>query len=152
MNQEIIQKLIQNGVKSLKEFGFYVTTENIITDGVYSAFFYSMLTKELGKGVDSEIKYLLNEIGKIKEENTEIKKDELLMENVMGLIKKHHSIVNKIEELQDEEDLLSKEILEATKSLNRKELLEIYPKIKNSEAKYNLFLRITKEEKTQNLT
>lgn len=69
----------------------------------------------------------------------------------MGLIKKHHSIVNKIEELQDEEDLLSKEILEATKSLNRKELLEIYPKIKNSEAKYNLFLRITKEEKTQDL-
>lgn len=59
------QKLIEAGVRNLKEFGYPdCNTENILTDAIYSRFFEKMLEENLGHGVDNEIKFLL---AKIKE-------------------------------------------------------------------------------------
>ena len=53
--------LIAAGVKHLKEYGYpNVTAENILTDRIYSAFFKSMLEDNMGKGVDTAIKGLLD--------------------------------------------------------------------------------------------
>lgn len=49
-------KLIQAGVKNLREFGYeHVDSENILTDVVYSAFFRNMLKENKGLGFDKEI-------------------------------------------------------------------------------------------------
>lgn len=61
----IREKLIANGVKNLKEFGYSdVTATNIITDQVYSAFFKSMLkdNKGHGHGVDDILDSIIAEI------------------------------------------------------------------------------------------
>lgn len=64
MNMKFINKLTENGVKNLKEFGYpNVDPENIFTDMIYSAFFSKMLEEALGNGLDEEVNYLL---GKIK--------------------------------------------------------------------------------------
>jgi hypothetical protein len=56
-------KLLANGVRNLKEFGYPAATkENILTDRIYSAFFKSMLEDNMGKGADEAIKALLAEI------------------------------------------------------------------------------------------
>jgi len=63
MNQQIVNKIITNGVKNLKEFGYpAVTKENILTDEVYSMFFKNMLKDNLDQGFDEEINYLINQI------------------------------------------------------------------------------------------
>jgi hypothetical protein len=61
-------KLIENGVRNLKEFGYpSVDTKNILTDGVFKQFFVSMLKDNLGQGFDTEINALLSELaGKTK--------------------------------------------------------------------------------------
>jgi len=65
MKEKIKEKLIQNGIKNLSEFGYeMVNKENILTDLVYSAFFLRMLKDNLGidKRADEAITELINEI------------------------------------------------------------------------------------------
>jgi hypothetical protein len=66
MNLTIKEKLIEAGIKNLKEYGYpHVTKENILTDEVYSAFFQSMLNDNKGQGgkeVDNAIDVLLSQI------------------------------------------------------------------------------------------
>ena len=60
-------KLIANGVRNLKEFGYpAVTKENILTDYVFAAFFKSMLQENLGLGADDVINQLIAECDKAK--------------------------------------------------------------------------------------
>ncbi|HQR98132.1 MULTISPECIES: hypothetical protein [unclassified Polaromonas] len=57
-------KLIKNGVKNLKTFGYPEVNEiNILTDLIYKAFFRSMLEDNLGSsaGIDEAINELLKE-------------------------------------------------------------------------------------------
>lgn len=55
------EKIIQNGVKNLKEFGYpHVNEQNILTDIIYSAFFKNML--EENKGQNSMIDEVLDEL------------------------------------------------------------------------------------------
>lgn len=59
------KKLIEAGVRNLKEFGYpSVDKDNILTDEVYAEFFKSMLNDNKGKGVDNEIDELLEMIKK----------------------------------------------------------------------------------------
>lgn len=61
-------KLISNGIKNLKEFGYpEVTADNILTDIIYSGFFKSMLKDNLGHSaqIDKAINELLEEIKKV---------------------------------------------------------------------------------------
>ena len=63
MNQKVVDKIIANGVKNLKEFGYVnCTEEQILTDDVYKMFFENMLKENLGQGFDTEINYLLEKI------------------------------------------------------------------------------------------
>lgn len=56
-------KIIEAGVRNLKEFGYpNASKDNILTDPIYSAFFKSMLEDNLGKGADEAINQLLSEI------------------------------------------------------------------------------------------
>ncbi|PLS19429.1 hypothetical protein CVD28_03160 [Bacillus sp. M6-12] len=64
------------------------------------------------------------------------------MKKLEEMINRHGAIIDKIEKLEDEKHELDKKILEETKNLNKEELLKIYPQIKSSEVKYQLFLRI----------
>lgn len=60
MQLRIQAKLVDAGVKNLREYGYpNVDAKNIMTDQIYSAFFKSMLQDNLGKGVDAEINDLL---------------------------------------------------------------------------------------------
>ncbi len=63
---DVQSKLVDAGVRNLKEFGYPgVTTENIMTDTVYKAFFASMLRDNIGaagSNVDSAINDLLSKI------------------------------------------------------------------------------------------
>lgn len=64
------QKLIDAGVKNLKEFGYpSVDAENILTDQIYSAFFRSMLddTLSMKPSLKSVIDELLAEIDQTTE-------------------------------------------------------------------------------------
>ena len=59
-------KLLAAGVRNLKEFGYPgVTTENILTDSVYSAFFRSMLEEHSGVG-KADAQLLLEEIKQLE--------------------------------------------------------------------------------------
>lgn len=63
MEQKIVEKIIENGVKNLKSFGYpSVTKENILTDMIYGAFFKRMLDEAKGKGFDDEINHILSKI------------------------------------------------------------------------------------------
>lgn len=72
-DEQLKQKLIEAGIKNLKEFGYPgVNEENILTDYVYSAFFKPMLeedsnrvTKQLRQVCDE----LLTVIAKSNKEN-----------------------------------------------------------------------------------
>ena len=56
----IEKKLIQAGVRNLREFGYPDCNENnILTDKIYSAFFRSMLEDNKRHGVDREINAIL---------------------------------------------------------------------------------------------
>lgn len=60
-------KLIEAGVKNLREFGYPdCNSENILTDQIYSAFFKSMLEDNKGKGVDKEIDALIDRMSNTK--------------------------------------------------------------------------------------
>lgn len=65
-NEEIKSKLLAAGVKNLKDFGYpHVTTENILTDEVYSEFFKSMLKENKGQStrqVDTVMEGLIKQI------------------------------------------------------------------------------------------
>lgn len=64
-NEQIREHLLKAGVKNLKEFGYpEVTTDTILTDEIYKAFFKSMLEDNLGNGkqVDEVINQLLSEV------------------------------------------------------------------------------------------
>ena len=64
MQKSIRDKLVEAGVKNLKEFGYpSCNNQNILTDRIFKPFFVSMLRENLGKGVDAEIKALLKECG-----------------------------------------------------------------------------------------
>jgi len=66
----IKDKLIEAGVKNLKDYGYpAVDKENILTDIIYSGFFLSMLRENLGQGIDAPINELIEEIN--KNESTE---------------------------------------------------------------------------------
>ncbi len=54
LSDEVIQKkLIEAGIKNLKEFGYPdVNSENILTDIVYAGFFKSMLNDNKGQSTD----------------------------------------------------------------------------------------------------
>ena len=59
----IEKKLLQAGVKNLRDFGYPDCNEtNILTDQIYSAFFKSMLEDNKGMGVDKEIYALLKSL------------------------------------------------------------------------------------------
>jgi hypothetical protein len=61
------EKLVEAGVKNLKEFGYpHVDAESILTDQPYSSFFKSMLEDNLGRGADDAIKALLAEIEQVQ--------------------------------------------------------------------------------------
>jgi hypothetical protein len=68
MNQKLIDKLIENGIKNLQEFGYpSVNKDNILTDMVYSMFFKKMLkeSKDELEGypeIIEAIDYLLGKI------------------------------------------------------------------------------------------
>lgn len=63
MGNALRDKLIANGIRNLKEYGYpSVDASNILTDHIYSQFFKSMLEDNLGKGADKDIKALLAEI------------------------------------------------------------------------------------------
>jgi hypothetical protein len=66
--KEIKEKIILNGVRNLKEFGYpNVDEKNILTDVVYSDFFKSMLEENKTSGnltIDLAITELLTEITK----------------------------------------------------------------------------------------
>ncbi len=65
---QIKEKLIQAGIRNLKEFGYpSVTPENIFTDIIYSGMFKSMLNDNKDKStslVDDCIDELLSQIKK----------------------------------------------------------------------------------------
>lgn len=64
-NKSVREALVLAGVKNLKEFGYpAVSTENILTDRVYSAFFLSILADNRGHGFDKEIDALIASIKK----------------------------------------------------------------------------------------
>ena len=64
----IVNKLIQAGVKNLREFGYaYCDESNILTDELYSMFFENMLNENKDNGVDAEINELLFQIKKNRE-------------------------------------------------------------------------------------
>lgn len=66
-SKQIQQKLIQAGVKNLKEFGYPECDEtSILTDKVYSRFFLSMLDDHMGNS--SEVQALKLKITKAKAE------------------------------------------------------------------------------------
>jgi hypothetical protein len=66
MTDRVRKHLIAAGISNLQEFGYdRVTTENILTDEVYSRFFLSMLRDNLGNGFDTEISALIAEIEKL---------------------------------------------------------------------------------------
>ena len=66
--RQIRAKIIANGVRNLKEFGYpSVTPENILTDMIFRKFFKSMLEDNLGKGQDVTIGELLEEIEKAED-------------------------------------------------------------------------------------
>lgn len=55
-NLLIEEKLVEAGVKSLREFGCeHCTEENIFTDEIYSALFLSMLKGNKGHGRDLDL-------------------------------------------------------------------------------------------------
>lgn len=57
----IKQQIISAGIKNLKDFGYEnVTSENIIQDKIYSAFFKRMLESNLGE--DSDFDKVINEL------------------------------------------------------------------------------------------
>jgi hypothetical protein len=61
----IRNKLLNAGVKNLKEFGYpSVNVYNILTDTIYRVFFKGMLKESLGHAdhVDAEINQLLKEV------------------------------------------------------------------------------------------
>ena len=61
----IKEKLIKNGIRNLKEFGYpEVNEQNILTDEVYSQFFLRMLedNKDHSADLDKEIQLLIDEI------------------------------------------------------------------------------------------
>lgn len=63
MNQKVMDKIVENGVNNLKEYGYpAVDKENIFTDMIYSAFFRRMLIDNLDQGFDAEINELLSKI------------------------------------------------------------------------------------------
>lgn len=66
MEKDVIKKkLLAAGVNNLKEFGHScVTSKNILTDMIYSAFFKSMLNDNKGNGatIDTAINELLTQI------------------------------------------------------------------------------------------
>lgn len=54
--EQIREKLITNGVRNLKEFGYpKVNKENIFTDLVYSQFFKRMLEQSKGNRDDFDV-------------------------------------------------------------------------------------------------
>lgn len=61
-------KLLEAGVKNLREFGYpNVTTDNILTEYIYAKFFEKMLEDNLGKSntaVDAVISELMDEVKK----------------------------------------------------------------------------------------
>lgn len=60
---DIRAKLIEAGLRNLRDYGYeYVTADNILTDAVYSRFFLSMLRDNLGQGFDKPINGLIAEI------------------------------------------------------------------------------------------
>lgn len=63
LDHDVMNTLLENSVKGLKEFGYSnVNKENIFTDEIYSAFFKRMLENAKGNGVDLEINHLINRI------------------------------------------------------------------------------------------
>lgn len=63
--ENLRKRIISNGVKNLKEFGYhYVNEENILTDKVYSKFFKNMLIENKGhsKMIDETIDKISKEI------------------------------------------------------------------------------------------
>ena len=64
VNQKIVDGIVANGVKNLKEFGYpSVDKDNILTDEVYKMFFKNMLKENLGNQFDTEINHLIEQIG-----------------------------------------------------------------------------------------
>lgn len=62
-NQKVINKLIENGVKNLQEFGYPdANKDNILTDMVYAAFFKRMLNDAKGQGFDEEVNEILSKV------------------------------------------------------------------------------------------
>jgi hypothetical protein len=62
-NATLKQKLMEAGVKNLREFGYpSVSKANITSERVFAMFFRSMLEENRGQGADAEIDELIAEI------------------------------------------------------------------------------------------
>jgi len=65
MDQRIKDKIVENGVKNLKKFGYpSINKENILTDMIYKQFFERMLKDNLDHGFDDEINSILEDMKK----------------------------------------------------------------------------------------
>jgi len=64
------------------------------------------------------------------------------MNTLQQTINEHTSLIDKIEQLEEEKRLLEEKILAETEGLNKEELLDIYLKLRNSKVKYQLALKI----------
>lgn len=61
----IEKKLIEAGIRNLREFGYPdCNATNILADQIYSAFFRSMLEDNKGQGFDREINNLITMLPK----------------------------------------------------------------------------------------
>ncbi len=59
----IRETLLKAGVRNLKSFGYPdVTTENILTDEIYKAFFKSMLNDNMGIGQSKEVEEVISQL------------------------------------------------------------------------------------------
>lgn len=68
-NEEIKTKLLNAGVKNLKEGGYpYANSENILTDIVYGGFFKHMLKDNIGQSTN-QVDGVINDLLSILEIN-----------------------------------------------------------------------------------
>lgn len=63
---------------------------------------------------------------------------------INSLIQDHIKLKVEMDKLEDETFELSRKILKEAETLSKEELIEIYPKIKDNELKYRLYLKIKK--------
>lgn len=65
-----------------------------------------------------------------------------LEESLEGLLKRHSDIIVLVEELEEEKDSIQRKLRDELKGFSKEELLRIYPRLKDSTLKYEVFKMI----------